>query len=150
MEGLMNDVKLIRQYALAGKAVFTIVSGKTKKRYTYRINRAVKDKVPQQLWFVSIMYGTDNYKHYSYIGVITTKGLFKRTEKSRYSELDGRVIAFRWWWKRVDKAYTKLTRKCDTFHSGHCGRCGKRLTVPKSILNGLGPICNKYITGRNS
>lgn len=27
------------------------------------------------------------------------------------------------------------------WHQGYCGRCGKVLTVPKSIEQGFGPVC---------
>ena len=29
------------------------------------------------------------------------------------------------------------------FHSGKCGKCGKKLTTPESIKSGLGPYCSK-------
>ena len=32
---------------------------------------------------------------------------------------------------------------CEVFHVGTCGRCGKKLTTPESILTGLGPECAK-------
>ena len=31
------------------------------------------------------------------------------------------------------------------YHVGKCGRCGKKLTDPESILTGLGPSCSKYM-----
>jgi len=27
------------------------------------------------------------------------------------------------------------------YHSGNCAKCGRKLTTPESIKNGLGPIC---------
>jgi len=29
------------------------------------------------------------------------------------------------------------------YHEGRCGRCARRLTVPESIINGIGPECAK-------
>ena len=34
----------------------------------------------------------------------------------------------------------------EVWHEGCCGKCGKRLTVPSSIENGLGPECIKTLT----
>ena len=32
-------------------------------------------------------------------------------------------------------------RTVRALHSGCCGRCGRKLTVPESIDTGLGPVC---------
>jgi hypothetical protein len=34
----------------------------------------------------------------------------------------------------------------EVWHEGFCGKCGKRLTVPSSILSGLGPECIKKLS----
>ena len=31
------------------------------------------------------------------------------------------------------------------YHVGKCGKCGKKLTTPESILTGLGPTCSNKI-----
>lgn len=33
------------------------------------------------------------------------------------------------------------------YHEGRCGRCARRLTVPESIINGIGPECAKKVGG---
>ena len=30
-------------------------------------------------------------------------------------------------------------------HSNRCGRCGRMLTVPESITDGIGPECRKHL-----
>jgi hypothetical protein len=34
----------------------------------------------------------------------------------------------------------------EIWHEGRCGKCGRTLTVPDSIANGLGPECIKTIS----
>jgi hypothetical protein len=34
----------------------------------------------------------------------------------------------------------------EAWHEGKCGKCGRTLTVPSSILNGLGPECVKSLS----
>jgi hypothetical protein len=31
----------------------------------------------------------------------------------------------------------------EVWHEGKCGKCGRALTVPSSILTGIGPECSK-------
>lgn len=33
------------------------------------------------------------------------------------------------------------------YHEGRCGKCARVLTVPESIINGIGPICAKKMGG---
>lgn len=35
--------------------------------------------------------------------------------------------------------------KVEVWHEGSCGRCGRKLTVPESIANGLGPECAEKV-----
>ena len=34
----------------------------------------------------------------------------------------------------------------EIWHEGKCGKCGRPLTVPSSIENGLGPSCLKKLS----
>jgi hypothetical protein len=36
-----------------------------------------------------------------------------------------------------------LSPLIEIWHQGRCGKCGKVLTVPKSIESGFGPECSK-------
>jgi hypothetical protein len=37
----------------------------------------------------------------------------------------------------------KLPEFVEVWHEGKCGKCGRALTVPSSILTGIGPECSK-------
>jgi len=49
------------------------------------------------------------------------------------------VKAFTFFWKFV--AQNVMPPQMDVHHEGRCGRCNRKLTVPESIENGLGPEC---------
>lgn len=34
-----------------------------------------------------------------------------------------------------------VLNKLSYYHEGRCGRCRRKLTVPESIINGIGPVC---------
>lgn len=53
---------------------------------------------------------------------------------------DMRQKAFRWLWVQLTKG-NELPDKVEVWHEGRCGACGRRLTVPESIAQGLGPVC---------
>jgi hypothetical protein len=40
----------------------------------------------------------------------------------------------------------KLQDFVEVWHEGTCGKCGRALTVPSSIENGLGPECIKSLS----
>lgn len=56
----------IRNFLLAGKAIFTVVSKKSGNRFTYKVKKYDNG----DLWFVSVLTGPDNYSSYSYLGTI--------------------------------------------------------------------------------
>jgi hypothetical protein len=49
------------------------------------------------------------------------------------------VRGFQFFWKHVNAVL--MPPEMEVEHSGHCGRCGRLLTVPSSVQSGLGPEC---------
>lgn len=125
-----------KTFVLAGRSYFTITSKKTGRRYTYR----VKKKKDEDFWFVSYLYGPDNTRDYRYIGIITAKHEFRDTQKSHRGAM---LDAFQWFWSFPSSDLV------DFHHEGRCGRCGRMLTVPKSIEIGYGPECGQFIPQGN-
>lgn len=136
-----HDEALLR-FLLAGRALVTLRSVKTGKRYTYRVQRP-KEDAPH---FVSVLYGPDNDTDYRYIGTIFESKTFRRTDKSKLPETDQRFVAWAWFW-RVLWEKPELPDTLEVFHEGRCGRCGRTLTVPSSIETGLGPKCAAELEG---
>lgn len=129
------------RYIFAGKATFTLRSVETGKRYTYKITR-VPDKGADKFW-VSLMYGPNNEADFKYLGmhypVVKDYALqLGRTSTLPKESQPVRAFEFIIQWLR-SKPF--ITPKIEIWHSGRCGRCGKKLTVPSSIALGIGPDC---------
>jgi hypothetical protein len=132
-----------KNFMLAGKAIFTLVSKKSGTRYTYKISH--KDATEQfgESWMVSYLIGPDNWSNYKYIGQIKVRGsrglCFDTTGKSVLSMESAPVAAINWTFNFVNAGKEPLG--VEVWHAGKCGRCGRLLTVPSSIEMGLGPEC---------
>lgn len=132
----MTDVQDIARFVTAGKAYFTLRSVKTGTRFTYRV-RASKDG---NVLFAGVLDGTDNESHYAYMGLI--KGLhLVPTAKSKVSTDAPSSKGLSWFLEALTGGHVPST--VEFWHEGRCGCCGRRLTVPESIQNGIGPECIK-------
>jgi len=127
----MRDPQIVYNYLLAGKSIVTLTDLNSNRYCTYKIN-----KMDYKVWAVMLYVGADEFK---YIGVIRD-GMFNHTYKSRVNEesfsfglFDSLVIGLKNNWE--------VPANIEVEHSGFCGRCGKRLTTPESLLTGLGPVC---------
>jgi hypothetical protein len=121
----------------AGKAIFTLENKNSGNRFTYKVKK-LKDK---DIWFVSVLNGPDNYHNYHYLGTIFGQE-FRATGKSRISVDALSHKAFKWLNSMLN-VNKPMPDGVYIYHEGRCGRCGKRLTVPSSILSGFGPECVK-------
>jgi len=124
-----------RAFVLGGNARFTIVSKVTKYRYTYRV-RASKDK---RISFVRLLTEPG---HYTYLGFIKN-GELRLSSKSKMTTGSLPVEAFAWLLRRLNKG--ELHPMLEIWHDGHCGRCGRALTVPSSLASGFGPECVLHV-----
>ena len=141
MEQHQINTKDALKYILAGNATVTLVEPLTKERRTFKVQE--DDKVPGK-FFVYFLSGSDNESDYTYLGMIFTNDgvrsfhLTKTTIKKYANSVP---------FKAFDWTFARLTAGLDPFvqiwHEGRCGRCGRKLTVPESILSGLGPECSK-------
>lgn len=127
-----------RTFITAGNAYLTLRSARTGTRYTYRVS---KHKSVAGLFFVSTLYGSDNTGDYAYLGIIRDNQ-FSLTSKSRFDMDSPQFKAFSWAWQQLWRNDT-LPDVLELWHEGRCGKCGRLLTVPESIANGIGPECAK-------
>jgi hypothetical protein len=125
-------------YIRGGKATVTLVSVKTAARFTYRVSAAENDDV----MFVGLLNGPDNTADYKYLGRIS-RGVFwagrKVPKPGDISAEAPSSKAFDWVWRRLVRG--ELPEALEIWHSGRCGRCARKLTVPASIASGFGPEC---------
>lgn len=128
----MQDYEKIEEFMLAGNATFTI-QGK-EHRFTYKVRKPDD----ANMHFVSLMTGPDNENSFSYLGFIRDR-FFVHGKKSKISKDAISVVAFTWFWSHLKE--NKDFSPMEFWHEGRCGRCGRKLTVPESIENGIGPEC---------
>lgn len=124
------------KFMFAGKSIFTFLNTQSGNRFTFKI-KASKDS---NLFFVSVLTRPDTY---TYIGTCI-EGSFKHGRKSSISEDAQSVKVFQYVLGKLKAG--DLAEFIEVWHEGHCGKCGKRLTVPSSIESGLGPECIKTLS----
>lgn len=138
-----------RRFALAGNAVFTMVSKRTGERFTYRIRKPrAEPGEPEKPFFIQLMNGPDNTTSYGYLGLIFGKGEDTDFRSYRYGghkavakQSAPSVQGLEWLIRNV--MCEKVLDRVELWHQGKCGACRRPLTVPESIASGLGPVCAK-------
>lgn len=124
------------KFMFSGKSVVTFVNTQTGNRFTFKIKQA-KDS---NLFFVNVLTNPDQY---TYIGTCI-EGNYKHGKKSTINETAQSVKVFKYVLKKL--ITDTLSDFIEVWHEGFCGKCGKRLTVPSSILTGIGPDCMKKLS----
>jgi hypothetical protein len=140
----MESKKLASEHALpfilGGNALFTLRSLKTGKRFTYKVTAPKKnDTDTTEVYWVRLLTGADNENTFTYIGFIKKQnGVWGFIPKiggngSHYLEFGfNKIIS-------LELHNVNL----EVWHEGKCCRCGRTLTVPESIEDGIGPECKK-------
>jgi hypothetical protein len=123
------------ELVFAGNSRFTLVSTKTRQRYTFKV---VKHK-SKDIWFVNFLAGSNNETDYIYLGYINEDFEYRITKKSAKNQQVQTV--FKWFFNCMESPLV------DFYHEGRCCACGRLLTTPESIKSGLGPICSKRRKG---
>lgn len=131
----LTTAENVINFTTAGNATFTIKSTATGTRFTYKM-RQCKDK--GDLYFISLLSGSDNEGDYAYLGTVRS-GAYSLGRKSRITDTAPSHRAFEWFWRHAQAGNLPTTVEC--WHEGRCGRCGRKLTVPESIEQGIGPEC---------
>lgn len=123
------------KFMFSGNSIATFVNTKTDNRFTFK----VKQKKYTNLFFVSVLTGADTY---TYIGTVVS-GEFRHGKKSKITKESQSVRVFQY--VLTNLINSSLPNFVEVWHEGRCGKCGKTLTVPSSIANGLGPECIKTL-----
>jgi hypothetical protein len=139
--GQLSNVEAVHKFVLAGLARFTLVSKRTGERFTFCVVKGPRVLMDDQPYFVKVLTGPDRYV---FLGTLfeapydrgTT---YRHGTKSKISETASSAKAFKWFWRHLVSG--KSLERCEFWHEGKCGKCGRALTVPESIASGLGPVC---------
>lgn len=128
-------------YILAGNSILTFVNTEKNTHVTFKIKQS-KRKGSEHKFYVSALNGPDNTSHYKFIGTIykgKTPTFYYSKEYAKIDEDSTSVKAFKHIFAHLVKghAFSNL----EIWHSSHCCRCGRTLTVKSSIMAGLGPHC---------
>lgn len=121
-------------------------------------------------WFVKVLSGPNNLRDYQYLGTIFplkyAGGItYRHGKKSRVSDQADSAKGIAWFIKHLNslielraeldradmfskgdvetaiKKVESTLNKLLYYHEGRCGKCARTLTVPESIINGIGPVC---------
>ena len=153
----IRNIEDIFRYTFAGKSQVTIVNELTSERITISFSRA-KDrerKTFKDIWFIWAQDG--NTKTFAGTifgkpGINATYSWGKKNLHTRDSLIMGYLRAF------INRLGVDINNKgtknipivempgfIQIWHEGTCGHCGRALTVPLSIENGIGPVCQGRI-----
>jgi len=124
------------KFIFAGKSIVTFLNTETGNRFTFRVKQAKESN----LFFVSVLTSPEIY---TYIGTVVG-GVYTHGKKSNISKEATSVKVFSYVLSKL-KTNT-LPEVVEVWHEGRCGKCGKTLSVPLSILSGIGPECAKMLS----
>jgi hypothetical protein len=140
MAGRLEDAQTALEYIFAGRATFTLVSLATGSRLTFQMVKA--DPKPGQdvaPFFARLLVGSDNESDYRYIALVRRGGdrWIVSLNKTGWGAEAARALD--WAVNALDEG--RALKQAEVWHTGHCGRCGRLLTVPESVRSGIGPTC---------
>lgn len=139
-ETISGEIRLQEalRFMLAGESEFVLLSCKTNRKFRYKL-----DKKEQFIYWLNT---SESNGVFTYAGVLffdENDNTFKfgKGARGNLTKDDLRVISLLYVLNHLVKNRFDMPLKI--YHVGKCGRCGKKLTDPTSILTGLGPICAK-------
>lgn len=159
LRGQLTTVEDIRQFLEAGNAILTIRSKVTQARFTFKFARPDEgpgDRANRRPVWARVLAGdgiepTSTYQMLGTFFNVTCDGNleYSHSRKAALSFEHPATVAVNWMFRQlyivIDPAKRKLFEQAEVWHEGHCGRCGRRLTVPESIESGFGPECIKIV-----
>jgi hypothetical protein len=100
MENSLIDPKYLKFFIFAGKAIFTILNTVTGNRFTFRVQQLDEYGLKKDIWFVSVLSGSNNETDYTFLGTVKQDDMgykyYVHSKKSRAAEDAPSVRAFIW------------------------------------------------------
>ena len=129
----------IKKFVFGGNSTFTVVNTDTKKHFTFKVKQP---KNNNEIFFVSVMNGSDNNSNYAFIGTYFNNGnSFRHGKKSSIGKDTQSAKVISWFFNKFINNEEKYPT-VQVYHEGKCGKCGRKLTTPESVKSGLGPVCS--------
>lgn len=148
-EAQLTNIQQIRSYALGGNAKVTLVSARTKTRYTYEVTLK---KGSDDFFFVSLLTGPENEGDYQPFGTVRRRGanewVFRLNWSAESMQRAPSVTGFEWFVRQINRPQGEISKQVEVWTSGHCANCGRTLTTPESVAIGMGPKCRARIGAR--
>ena len=139
--GMLQTAESVREYILAGRATVTLRSQATRKRFTYKVTLKPASDLGAAKYFVSVLSRPDTYSRLGWFTAEPSIGDLLQTVRGGLGCETPAFKAFAWFWFKLHNDATCALAQTEVWHKGHCGRCGRELTVPESIASGIGPEC---------
>lgn len=156
-EHVIVGIENIGRFVLAGRALFTVENDKTGGRFTFRVTAfkgkaetkgAESAEAPKGPFFVKVLTGPCNTADYTFLGTVFVTNQDGTPCSPRFVSSKKSPIAWDapsakaiWWLVAQVAAGRELPEGVRVWHHGTCGRCGRVLTTPESISQGVGPVC---------
>ena len=141
--GILKHTDALK-FILGGNSTFTCLNTNTGNRFTFHVKVSKKEgkKAVDEnaFFFVKVLTSPECYQ---FIGTISKK-VFKYSLKSNIDDSAQSVKVFEYVLAKL--ILGTLPDFIEAWHEGRCGKCGRPLTVPSSIENGLGPECIKTLS----
>tara|TARA_B100001287_G_scaffold276582_1_gene287997 strand:- start:3008 stop:3532 length:525 start_codon:yes stop_codon:yes gene_type:complete len=120
---------------------FTLHNTDRKTHLTFKSRRPKGWTVDSPV-LIDLMVGSDNTNDFGFIGSINKNGFFKESPKAKVAK-DRLEVASRSlvWLLTKLRNETEFPEAFEFKGSTGCCRCGRKLTHPDSIDDGMGPIC---------
>ena len=126
------SVEECKNYITAGKCKVTLKSQRTGDHFTFK----VRVKKGTSTFYVEVLSGV---RFYTYVGLFgANMELFGKNKTSKSFR------AFRFLLKNLRAG--ELHPELEVLKSSVCCKCGRDLTTPESIEDGIGPECKKMLT----
>lgn len=134
----ISDVDRLQTYITSGQGVITLENPETSVHKTYAFNDPRhKDRFTDGTIFI---YYHSSSGYWLYVGMLRYGNIRVTKASNFYSDnpvyLGAKYI--------VDVANNRRRNtKMKIYHCGMCCVCGRKLTSPRSILEGIGPRCKR-------
>jgi len=141
---MLQNIFDIYRCVTAGNSTFTLLNTDKDSRITLKFKRTRKnrDNINEPI-FVSVLNGSDNNSDYQFIGTIFNNSdgfKYKHSPKTSIGSESISAKSAKWMVNKINSGQN-MPDNVEFYHSGNCAKCGRKLTTPESIKNGLGPIC---------